>query len=82
MQVEEGGRAIGKRVKRGVQNRLAQNLPNLFTGSKNNSTNTTMASSVLHNTGSSILNHNDDYSSGPQNNSQQKLKLQKNQINY
>ena len=42
-----------------------------------------MASSVLHNTGSSILNHNDDYSSGQQqNNSQQKLKLQKNQINY
>lgn len=41
-----------------------------------------MASSVLHNTGSSILNQNDDYSSAPQNNSQQKLKLQKNQINY
>lgn len=69
MQVEEGGRAIANRVKRGVQNRLAApNAPNSYTGSKNNSTNTTMASSVLHNTGSSILNHtnpnpDNDYSS-------------------
>jgi hypothetical protein len=43
-----------------------------------------MASSVLHNTGSSILNQNnhDDYTGGGLQNSQNKLKLQKSQINY
>jgi len=63
LQVEEGGRSIGKKVKRGVQNRLAANAPITFSASKSNSTNTTMTSSVLHNTGSSILNAHatDDY---------------------
>ena len=56
---EEGGQAIAKRVKRGVQNRLAQNARISQLETKANSANTTMTthhSSVLHNTGSSIIN--------------------------
>ncbi len=53
---EDGGREIAKRVKRGVQNRLAQNA-RISDSKASNSSNTTMTSSVLHNTGSSIMNN-------------------------